>query len=294
MNIENYLSHLKDNRNFVNSTVNKHRQNLERLQSFLEDKEVDYLQVKAADLADWISHRRLAEVKDSTIEQEICCFRNFYNFLFETKQISRNPAATIPKVICELPAEKAYLSVAACMQLLNSLDRQTDKGLRDFTMIATLWCTGLRPFECAGLHWSNVNFDEGTLRVIGKGGKERQIFLNERIWDILQDYALAIEYQDDDPIFFTMKGGGIPEDKKPFCPSNLNEAVKNMGKKAGLEKEINTMTFRHTFATHMFDAGVPVDDIKEIIGHERETETCIYIHITLDGVRSLLTANTRF
>mgnify|MGYP001050626142 CR=1 FL=1 len=294
MNLEKYLSHLKDNRNFVDSTVNKQRQNLERLQVFLEEKEMNYLQVKATDLADWISYRRLVEVKDNTIEQELCTFRNFYNYLFDTKQIDDNPAAAIPKVICELPAEKAYLSVAECMLLLNSFNRQTDIGLRDFTLIATLWCTGLRPFECADLRWEDVNFDEGTLRVIGKGGKQRQIFLNERIWDTLQGYALDIEYQDEDPIFFTMKGGKIPESKKPFLPSSLNEAIKKMVKKAGLEKEINTMTFRHTFATHMFDAGVPMDDIKEIIGHERETETCIYIHVTLDGVRSLLTSNTRY
>ena len=237
MNIENYLSHLKSNRNFVKSTVSKHGQNLERLQVFLEDKGLDYLKVKSADLADWITYRRSAEVKDATIEQELCCLRSFYNYLFETQQIHKNPAAAIPKIICEIPAEKIYLSVAECMQVLNSLDRQTDIGLRDFTMIATLWSTGLRTFECAGLRWEDVNFDEGTLRVVGKGGKERQIFLNERIWDTLQDYALAIEYQDEDPVFYTMKGGKTSEKKKHFLPSNLNDAVKNIAKRAGLKKK---------------------------------------------------------
>jgi integrase/recombinase XerD len=294
MNIENYLSHLKNNRNFVVATINKQRQNLERLQLFLEEKNLDYLKVKSADLADWINYRRSSEVKDASIEQELCCFRGFYHYLFETKQIRKNPAAAIPKVICELPAEKIYLSVDECMQLLNSIDRQTDIGLRDFTMIATLWCTGLRTFECAGLCWNNINFDEGTLRVVGKGGKERQVFLNERIWDTLQDYALAVEYQDEDPIFCTMKGGKVSEKKKHFTNTSLNNAVKTLAKRAGLGREITTLTFRHTFATHMFEAGVPIDDIKEIIGHERETETCIYIHVTLDGVRSLLTANKRY
>jgi site-specific recombinase XerD len=91
-----------------------------------------------------------------------------------------------------------------------------------------------------------------------------------------------------------MKGGKVSEKKKHFTNTSLNNAVKTLAKRAGLGREITTLTFRHTFATHMFEAGVPIDDIKEIIGHERETETCIYIHVTLDGVRSLLTANKRY
>ena len=194
-----------------------------------------------------------------------------------------------------MPAERLYLSVAESMQLLNSFDRQTAVGLRDFTMLATLWSTGIRPEECSDLCWKDINFDEGTLLVRkGKGDKQRQVFLNERIWDTLQEYAWTVEYEDEDPVFFVIRGAKIPKVKKAFQTKSLNDLVKRVSKKAGLEKNICTMTFRHTFATHMFEAGVPIDDIKEMLGHERETETCIYIHITVDGVKSLLLSNQTF
>ena len=293
--IDIYLSHLKSNENFAVTTVNNYRKDLNRLDDFLSKQKLDILTAKATDIAEWITFRRQMNVKDVSIENELCAFRKFYQYLFDSKQIHKNPGASIPKVICEIPAERLYLSIAESMQLLNSFDRQTAVGLRDFTMLATLWSTGIRPTECANVYWKDINFDEGTLLVReAKGGKQRQVFLNERIWDTLQEYAWAVEYEDEDPVFFIIWGNKLPDAKRAFKTASLNALIKRVSKKAGLDKAIHTMTFRHTFATHMFEAGVPIDDIKEMLGHERETETCIYIHITVEGVKSLLLSNTSF
>ena len=293
--IETYLSHLENNENFAVTTIAKHRKDLGRLDEFLCHQKLDILIAKAPDIAEWIIFRRKLDIKDRTIENELCVFRKFYQYLFDSKQIHKNPAASIPRVICEMPSERLYLTVAESMQLLNSFDRKTAVGLRDFTMLATLWSTGIRPEECTHLYWKDIDLDEGTLLVRdGKGGKQRQVFLNERIWDILQEYAWAVEYQAEDPVFFIIRGAKNPKVKKAFKTPSLNDLVKRVSTKAGLKKKICTMTFRHTFATHMFEAGVPIDDIKEMIGHEPETETCIYIHITVEGVKSLLLSNTTF
>lgn len=128
--IKTFLSHLKNNENFAVTTINKYRKDLGRLDEFLCNQKLDILIAKAPDIAEWITFRRETDIKDLTIEKELCVFRKCYQYLFESKQIHKNPAASISKVICEIPAERLYLSVAESMQLLNSFDRQTAVGLR--------------------------------------------------------------------------------------------------------------------------------------------------------------------
>lgn len=152
-------------------------------------------------------------------------------------------------------------------------------------IIALLWSTGLRNRELCTLTWQDIDLDDGALLVRqGKGGKQRQIFLNDRIHADLKAYQKSLGGVDHEPVFCSTK----PGKKAPLSSSRLVEITRECAQKAGVTKPVNPMTFRHTFATHMFEAGADVEDIKEIMGHSEVTETTVYIHVSLDAAKQIL------
>lgn len=216
--------------------------------------------------------------------------RTLYVYLSDFQKISSNPAAALPELICEPPAEKAYLSVEECFKLLEIFDLTDLTDLRNYTIVALLWSTGLRSGELCALDWRDINLKEGTLLVRrGKGGKQRQLFLNHRVLQDLLRYRQKIEDNENGPVFYAFSQNASSTKKHArLSQSRLVEIIQEYSKTAGIKKDINPLTFRHTFATHMYEAGVRVEDIKEMLGHDDDTETTIYIHISIDRVKRFL------
>jgi len=186
--------------------------------------------------------------------------------------------------------EKAYLTVDECFQLLISFDTSDHIGLRNYTIVALLWSTGLRNGEVCALDWRDINLDEGALLVRkGKGGKQRQLFLNDRVLEDMIRYRNEMGGGDNSPVFYAFsKNASSKEKYSRLSQSRLVEIIREHGKAAGLKKPINPLTFRHTFATHMYEAGIRMEDIKEMLGHDDETETTIYVHISIDTAKRFL------
>jgi len=197
-----------------------------------------------------------------------------YAYLFDYQKMTSNPAASLPELICEPPEEKAYLTVDECFDLLQAFDTDDLIGLRDYTIAALLWSTGLRNGELCALNWRDIDLREGTLLVRkGKGGKQRQLFLNDRIWKDLIRYRQQMQGDEYLPVFYAFsKNGSSSKKHARLSQSRVVEIIRKHGQVIGLKKAINPLTFRHTFATHMFEAGVSIQDIKEMLGHDDETE----------------------
>jgi site-specific recombinase XerD len=149
----------------------------------------------------------------------------------------------------------------------------------------------LRSSELCALRWEDIDLKDGTLLVRkGKGGRQRLLFLNDRILGELQQYYKETGKDEDGPVFaaltnnqHTKKSGA-----RSISQSALVDMIRNHAKANGFKKKISPKTFRHTFATHMLEVGTPLEAIKEMLGHDDETETCIYIHVSVDAARSLL------
>ena len=285
-----YLSHLSQIETLVPSTIDFNERVLTKWLNFLQENNKGFKSAIPSDFVDWLSQRR-EEVKDSTIQKELCAFRKFHFFLYQFGFVGNNPAKSLPPMICNRPDEKSFLSVEECFTILKSIDTSTDIALRDYTLIALLWSTGLRTGECSNLQWRDINLLDATLLVRrGKGRKQRQIFLNDNLIEKLTFYQQNFNPQNDEYVFFTMSQKNSSAHSK-LNTGDLSDAVQRRAKNAGIEQNVTAMTFRHTFATHMFEAQVEVDDIKEMLGHELDTETCIYIHVSLDSARKLLNAH---
>lgn len=166
----------------------------------------------------------------------------------------------MPQLICEPPDETSWLTVDECHRFLDGFDLSNPINLRNYTITALLWSAGLRNSELCALNQRDINLEEGALRVRkGKGGKQRQIFFNDRVKEDLIRYQALTGDGTNDPVFraWTKNGSGKPKHSR-LSSSRLVEIIREHGKAVGMQKAVSPLTFRHTFATHMSEAHVPV------------------------------------
>ncbi|MBT7067435.1 MAG: tyrosine-type recombinase/integrase [Verrucomicrobia bacterium] len=290
--ITEHLRYLRDIRNYVQLTITRHERVAKLWMTFLaEEIGIALEQACTEDFLSWIDYRRAqGVVRDASINAELCVLRTLYDYLKCFNHIAINPAAAIPALVCAPPAEQDYLTVDECFRLLDTCDQTDLKGLRNYTILTLFWSTGLRKRELYNLNCGDVNLDEGYLRVLnGKGGKARQVFLNDRIVQDLRVYGERWGWRLEAPLFRSVKPDSTCADpNKRLGTGRIEEMVRKAGKAAGIKKMVCPLAMRHSFATHMYEAGVSIDDLKEIMGHSNDTETLIYVHVTLDAVRNFL------
>lgn len=288
--VTRYLAGLETLAGLRPGTIERHRRILGRWQEHLSQHGHTLVQVWPEDLLAYVDRRGQEGAGEETVRSELCVLRSFSEWLERCGLRQGSPAAALPVMICSPVREKAFLSVAECFALLATCEPSSPLGVRDATIIALLWSTGLRTRELLALRWRDIDLEAEVLLVRrGKGGKQRQLFLNHRVATDLRRYRASLGGAEDDPVFFAI-AGALPEEGRrvSLSATRLVGIVREHARAAGLGKPVNPMTLRHTFATHMYEAGAALGEIKEMLGHDCETETTVYVHVTLAAVRRLL------
>lgn len=289
---EKYCHYLKNNRNLEEKTVTLHRRHLGCWEAFLAGRKKVFSEARAEDVMDWILLRQ-KEVKARTIRTTLCILKQFYDYLRRFEKIMTAPLDAIPQMVCEPSPESRYLSVEECLEFLKGFDKGSFIGLRNFTICALLWSTGLRSAELCALTWGDIDLYNEFLRVSkGKGRKQRQIYLNTRVKNDLELYRKeALPESLDEPVFYNLEKPRGTYPRKALSVRTLADICDAQRKSLGWEKRVSPKDFRHSFATHMFERGVRINDIKEMMGHDVESETTTYIHVTLETTKNLLRAH---
>jgi site-specific recombinase XerD len=287
-----YLNYLKEICGFAKRTIDFHYRICRWWETFLgQEINKPLLAAMPEDLLVWIVHRQNMGIQPVTIRKEMCILRTFYQYCHDYGHIDLNPAASLPKVICNPTDEQAWLTVEECFDFLGAFDSDTKDGYRNHAIVSLLWSTGLRSAELCALKWHDIDLDDGTLLVRkGKGGKQRLLYLNDRIWDQMRQYYKKTNGKNDDSVFCALTNNQFTKGTqcRGLTQSSLVDMIRYHAYNNGFTKPVSPKTFRHSFATHMVEAGVRIEDIKEMLGHDDETETCIYIHVTLDTAKRFL------
>jgi integrase/recombinase XerD len=288
--IQAYIDYLTQICRFAQRTIKFHQRMCGLWDDFMQnERHRPMVNAVADDFLCWILFRQQQAIGNVTIRKELCVFRTLYKFLFDYGMITKSPAASLPELICRPAPEQQYLTVDECFRFINAFDTDKDDGFRNYTMAVVLWCTGLRSAELCSLRWADIDCDQGTLLVRkGKGGKQRLLFLNDRLWEDMRRYHEKMGGGTDEPVFYALTNNQHTANspKRPLSQSALVDMIRHHA--VGIDKKVSPRTFRHTFATQMLEAGVPLEDIKEMLGHDDETETCIYIHVTIEAAKQLL------
>jgi integrase/recombinase XerC len=233
----------------------------------------------------YIDNRKTVDgVKDATISGALCILRTFYNYLIHFGGTT-NPTGSLPAFVCNNNYEGEYLTIDEMFAMLDTVDPATPYGARDYCIIAMLWSLGLRTSELLQLQWRDIDLEEGTLLVRnGKGRKQRQLFLNDKLLKDLQTYRKRVLGGPAHPVFCTSGKRAHAE----MSNKDLLALCRTTAELAGIASKVTPLTLRHTFATHMYQAGVTVRDIQEMMGHTTLTETTVYLHVTAEAAKRVL------
>ena len=289
---ERYLDHLAVERGLSTNTLAAYRRDLRRYVAFCQKRDV----VTPEDVDESAIRSFVASISASTWGEEerpysarsvaraLSSVRSFHRFLLREGGADRDPAAAVvqPKLPRSLPHP---LPVDDVSRLLEAPDTATLVGLRDRAILEVLYGAGLRISELVGLDVDDVDLEEGFVRVLGKGGKEREVPLGAFGRDAVTAYlararpAFASKASRA-ALFLNQRGGRLT---RQSCARLLAACVEA----AGIERRVTLHTLRHSFATHLLEGGADVRVVQELLGHASVATTQIYTLVTKDHLREV-------
>jgi integrase/recombinase XerC len=282
--IDSFLRYLASDRNYSPHTVAAYANDLRQFHDFLG------AQADPAAVDRPAIRRFLADLHDRSfampsIARKLATLKSFFRYLRKTGVIQGNPVASTiaPKLGKRLPQ---YLDEPAVMRLMDQPDRTTAEGARDAAILEILYSTGIRLSELLGLREADIDFAGETIKVRGKGSKERIVPFGRKAGTALRDYlavrpALAAP-AGPDVLFLTVRGKGMN-------PKGVNILMNTyIARVSEIEKK-SPHVLRHTFATHLLDRGADLRAVKELLGHESLSTTQVYTHVSVERLRKVYT-----
>ena len=279
-----FLEYLTYQRNYSNYTITSYQKDLSLYKSYLEKEDLDYLKVEYSDLRFYLMYlKEEKKQKNSSICRNLSALRTFYNYLMTKKLINNNPFNYItgPKKEKRLPRYFEYNELEKLFQAPNI---KTPYGQRDSLILEMLYATGVRVGELVNIKLKDINKDERTILILGKGNKERIVHYGEYTEDILKIYLndgyKQINKNNLDYLLINNKGTKLTE-------RGIRDILNRIIKKTTLTKNISPHMLRHTFATHLLNEGCDILSVQKLLGHESISATQIYTHVTTDHLKEV-------
>lgn len=281
---ERWLEVLLAARGLSPATVASYRQDLAALADFVDESLDEALDARTAlarlddeQLLLFVIWLRQRGDGKRTLARRLSCLRGFLGWCSENSVISGNPAALLdgPKLPRVLPN---VLSQREVLKLLDAPDPHTKLGRRDRAMLELMYASGLRVSELVGLHPLDLDLQAGTVRVFGKGRKERLVPLHARAVDTLGQYLRDVR-PDFAPqssfVFLNRSGLGLTRQA-------VWKLIRRYALEAGIQRDISPHTMRHTFATHLLEGGADLRTVQMLLGHSDLAATELYTHVRSD------------
>ncbi|KIA99208.1 integrase [Flavobacterium sp. KMS] len=276
--IKEYQSYLKIERGLSKNTIENYVFDIERLCLFLTQNgiEVSPVQINEETVQDFI-YSVSKEVNPRSQARIISGLKSFFNYLIFEDYRNNSPLELIesPKTGRKLPDT---LSVDDIDRLIAAIDLSSNEGERNRAMLETLYGCGLRVSELVALKISDLFFEEGFIKITGKGNKERFVPIGESTQKYILLYVnlvrshLNIKKGFEDTLFLNRRGSQLTR-------AMIFTITKDLAFKIGLNKNISPHTLRHSFATHLLENGADLRSIQLMLGHESITTTEIYVHL---------------
>jgi len=280
--LDDFLQYLAVERGASRHTLRGYRSDLADCSAFLVTHGADPLvETDARMLRAYLAALHERGLARTSVARRLATLRSFFRYLVRRGRVRANPAKDVrtPRLPKSLPG---YLPIDESEALLRADFGATAEGARDRAVLEVLYATGIRVAELAGLDESDVDLREGAVRVTGKGGKERIVPLGTKAIDAVCAY-LATRPSRPGPLVRNRRGGRL-------TVRSLHRIVRARARGAGLARRVTPHTLRHTFATHLLDAGADLRLIQELLGHARLGTTQRYTHVSVDRLMKVYDA----
>mgnify|MGYP000139351699 FL=1 len=281
--IRKYKQYLRLEKGLSENTYEAYQMDLEKLLRFLEGEEKGVLDVTSDDLERFIAGLHDIGIHPRSQARILSGLKSFFHFLILADYREDDPCELIegPKIGFKLPE---VLTVDEIDAIIAAVDMDKPEGQRNRAMIETLYSCGLRVSELCGLKLSDLYFEEGFIKVTGKGSKQRLVPVSPRAVKEVKYWLMdrrhwRVKAGSEDNVFLARWGTSISR-------IMVFHLIKELAAKAGITKNISPHTFRHSFATHLLEGGANLRAIQCMLGHESIATTEIYTHIDRQMLRS--------
>ena len=288
--IDDFLQHLKYERNLSAHTLRNYESDLGQFYDHIsppvekgERRRVDIHSIDNLTIREFMATLYEKNKKKSSIHRKVAALRTFFRFLLREGVLEVNPAQLVssPRVERKLPN---HLSINEMIRFIESPDIETVLGKRDRSMLELLYASGVRVSELVSLNLGDIDFTNQTVRVKGKGRKERIVPFGEPAKKAIEDYlgvrgALLVEAEAEkvDPlaVFINYQGTRI-------TTRSVGRMIDKYVRMCSDIHHISPHSLRHSFATHLLDAGADLRTIQELLGHARLSSTQVYTHVSME------------
>jgi len=278
MYIKGFQAYLRLEKSLSPNSIDAYIRDVEKLEQYAEINNISSVKdVIMEDVQSFLKY--IAELGLSPRSQArlLSGVKAFYKYLLLENEVKTDPTELIesPKLGRKLPDT---LSIEEVDLLINAIDLSSSEGERNKAMLEVLYSCGLRVSELVNLKISNIYFNEGFIRITGKGDKERLVPIGKQAIKCLNIYLEQVRVHQpiqtgfEDFAFLNRRG-------KPLSRVMIFTIIKNLVEKMNIKKSISPHTFRHSFATHLIEGGADLRAVQEMLGHESITTTEIYTHL---------------
>lgn len=281
--IKKYQQYLKLEKSLSKNTLDAYMTDLSKLLNFLQAENTRVLDVCLNDLERFSAGLHDIGIHPRSQARIISGIKSFFHFLIMADYIEADPSELLggPKIGFKIPE---VLTVEEIDTIISAIDLSKNEGQRNRAMLETLYSCGLRVSELTNLKLSDLYFDEGFIKVEGKGSKQRLVPISPRAIKEIQLYFIdrnrgKIKKEYEDFVFLARWGKNISR-------IMVFHLIKELAQISGITKNINPHTFRHSFATHLLEGGANLRAIQCMLGHESIATTEIYTHIDRNMLRS--------
>ena len=283
--IRPFLDSLAIEKGLSPNTVLAYGRDLRRYAAYLERRKIRSLdEVSRREIMDFLLHEKDRGLDPASIARALVALRMFHRFLAEEGKIVENvtDALESPKLWKRLPG---YLTASEVERLLKAPNARRAQGIRDQAVLELMYATGLRASEVTTLKLSSLDFQDGVVRILGKGSKERIVPMGRKARESVRRYiaqgrAEWVKRSATEALFVTRQG-------KPMSRQSVWAILKKYAKTSGLRKKIYPHILRHSFATHLLENGADLRVVQELLGHADIVTTQIYTHVDQSRLKGI-------
>ncbi len=280
--VQKYRQYLLLEKGLSPNSISAYMSDLRKLINYAEENQLSIIDITTSNLEELLAQLYDNGIKPRSIARMLSGVKSFFKYLFLEDYIQKNPAELLdaPSIGLKLPS---VLSVEEIDNLLSVIDVSTVEGTRNYAIIETLYSCGLRVTELTSLRFTNLFFDEGFIRVDGKGSKQRLVPISDVAIQKINNYLtyrnqMVAKKGSEDFIFISKRG-------TPISRITVFYYIKKYAEEAGIKKTISPHILRHSFATHMLERGANIRHVQAMLGHEKITTTELYTHLDRNFLR---------